>query len=165
MVYWGEDELYVTHAEVEQEFALFVEAVEPRLLRALVAAYGSDVGREATQEALAYAWEHWAEVSEMSSPVGFLFRVGQSQSRRYRRRPVWFPAASPAELPDVDPRLPSALGDLSRMQRIAVVLLYVEELSEREAAEAVGVSRATVRKHAERGLAKLQRALGVSNVE
>jgi DNA-directed RNA polymerase specialized sigma24 family protein len=51
------------------------------------------------------------------------------------------------------------------MQRIAVVLLYVEELSEREAAEAVGVSRATVRKHAERGLAKLQRALGVSNVE
>lgn len=155
----------MTQAEVEQEFALFVEAVEPRLLRALVAAYGSDVGREATQDALAYAWEHWAEVSELSSPVGYLFRVGQSQSRRYRRRRAWFPATRPAELPDVDPRLPAALGGLSRMQRIAVVLFYVEELSEREAADALGVSRGTVRKHAERGLAKLQRALGVSDAE
>lgn len=65
----------------------------------------------------------------------------------------------------MDPRLPAALGGLSRMQRLAVVLLYVEELSEREAAEAVSVSRATIRKHAERGLLKLQRALGVSDVE
>ena len=153
----------MTQAEVEREFAVFVEAVEPRLLRALAAAYGPEVGRDATQDALAYAWEHWPAVSELSSPVGYLFRVGQSQSRKYRRRSVRFPATSPAELPDIDPRLPAALGRLSRMQRVAVVLLYVEELSERETAEALGLSRATVRKHAERGLAKLQRALGVSD--
>jgi len=41
------------------EFELFALDVEPRLRRALVAAYGSDRGREAAAEALAYAWEHW----------------------------------------------------------------------------------------------------------
>lgn len=155
----------MTAAEVEQQFARFVEDTEPRLKRALVGAFGSEVGREATSDALAYAWEHWAAISTMENPVGYLFRVGQSRSRSYRRDRVWFPAVPSQDLPDVDPRLPEALRRLSRMQRAAVVLLFVEELPEREAAEALGVSRATVRKHAERGLAKLRRALGVSSVE
>ncbi|CAN5737327.1 hypothetical protein BH23ACT4_BH23ACT4_11450 [soil metagenome] len=128
-------------AEVEREFASFVEETEPRLLRALVSSFGSEVGREATRDALAYAWENWSRVSEMDNPVGYLFRVGQSRSRSYRRERVWFPEVPSRELPDVDPRLPAALGQLSRMQRAAV------------------------RKHAERGLAKLRRSLGVSNGE
>lgn len=152
-------------AEVDQEFTRFVERTEPRLLRALVGAFGSDVGRETTRDALAYAWEHWTRVSGMDNPVGYLFRVGQSRSRSYRKQRVWFPEVPEDGLPDVDPRLPGALRQLSQMQRAAVVLLFVEELPEREVAEALGISRATVRKHAERGLAKLRRALGVSNVE
>ena len=155
----------MTPSDVEREFASFVEGTEPRLLRALVGAFGSEVGREATSDALAYAWEHWGRVSEMDNPVGYLFRVGQSRSRSYRRERVWFPEVPPRDLPDVDPRLPAALRQLSRMQRAAVVLLFVEELPEREVGEALGISRATVRKHAARGLAKLRKALGVSNVE
>lgn len=155
----------MTPAEVEQEFARFVENNEPRLMRALVGAFGLEVGREATRDALAYAWEHWGRVSSMKNAVGYLFRVGQSRSRSYRRERVWFPEVPSGDLPDVDPRLPTALHRLSRMQRAAVVLLFVEQLTEREVAEAMGVSRATVRKHAERGLAKLRRALGVSDVE
>lgn len=152
----------MTPAEVEREFASFIEETEPRLLRALVGAFGSDVGREATSDALAYAWENWSRISEMDNPVGYLFRVGQSRSRSYRRERVWFPDVSPHELPNVDPRLPAALGQLSRMQRAAVVLLFVEDMPEREAGEALGISRGAVRKHAERGLAKLRRSLGVS---
>ena len=159
------DVLVLTRAEVEREFSCFVGEAEPRLLRALVGAFGSEVGREATRDALAFAWEHWSEVSGMDNPVGYLFRVGQSRSRAYRRRQAWFPEVPQRELPDVDPRLPAALGRLSRRQRAAVVLLYVEEMPEREAAEALGVSRASVRKHAERGLAKLRRSLGVSNAD
>ncbi len=155
----------MTPAEVEREFASFVEETEPRLARALVGAYGAEVGREATRDALAYAWEHWSRVSGMENPVGYLFRVGQSRSRSYRRERILFPDVPSRELPDVDSRLPLALGQLSRMQRAAVVLLFVEEMSEREVGEALGVSRAAVRKHAERGLAKLRKALGVSNVE
>lgn len=149
---------------VEQRFARFVEDVEPRLLRALVGAYGTEVGREAAQDALSYAWEHWETVSGLDNPVGYLYRVGQSKSRSYRRQRAWFPEVPPNGLPDVDPRLPSALRQLSQRQRAAVVLLFVEDLSEREAADALGISRATVRKHAERGLAKLRQLLGASDV-
>jgi RNA polymerase sigma factor (sigma-70 family) len=76
-----------------------------------------------------------------------------------------FPDVPASGMPEVDPRLPGALARLSHQQRAAVVLLYVEELSEREAAEAMGISRASVRKHAERGLARLRRAMGVSDAE
>jgi RNA polymerase sigma factor (sigma-70 family) len=155
--------LVLTSAEVEEAFARFVEDAEPRLLRALVAAFGSEVGREATMDALAYAWEHWSRVAAMDNPVGYLFRVGQSRSRSYRRDRVLFPEVSPRDLPDVDPRLPAALGRLSPKQRAAVVLLFVEELSEREVAEALAISRGSVRTHAERGMAKLRGALGVTD--
>jgi RNA polymerase sigma-70 factor (ECF subfamily) len=117
------------------------------------------------RDALAYAWEHWDRVSGMDNPVGYLFRVGQSRSRSYRRGRLLFPEVPSDHLPDVDPRLPGVLSQLSHMQRAAVVLLFVEELSERDVAEALEISRATVRKHAERGLAKLRKGLGVSNVE
>lgn len=157
--------MFLTPAEVEQEFARFVETTEPKLLRALVGAFGSEVGGEAMRDALAYAWEHWDRVSDMDNPVGYLFRVGQSRSRSYRRGRLLFPEVPSDHLPDVDPRLPGVLRQLSHMQRAAVVLLFVEELSERGVAEALGISRATVRKHAERGLAKLRKGLGVSNVE
>lgn len=152
-------------AEVERAFASFVEEAEPRLLRGLVGTYGPEVGREATRDALSYAWEHWDRVSGMDNPVGYLFRVGQSRSRAYRRDRIWFPEVPDHELPDVDPRLPSALRRLSPKQRAAVVLLYVEQLGERQAADALDVSRATLRKHAERGLAKLRRELGVRDVQ
>lgn len=38
-----------------RDLTTFVRDVEPRLNRALVAAYGIDVGREAARDALAYA--------------------------------------------------------------------------------------------------------------
>jgi len=155
----------VTPPEVEEEFARFVEDVEPRLMRALIGAYGFEVGQETTRDALSYAWEHWGRISSLENPVGYLYRVGQSRSRSYRRGRPWFPEVPPRELPDIDPRLPSALQKLSEKQRAAVVLLFVVELSEREVADALGTSRATVRKHAERGMAKLRTALGVSDVE
>lgn len=155
----------MTSANVEREFTDFVEEVERSLLRGLVAAYGPEVGRELTQDALSYAWEHWEQVSEMDNPLGYLYRVGQTRSREYRGDRVWFPEVPENQLPDVDPRMPSALSRLSPKQRAAVVLRFVEELTERETADAMGVSRATVRKHADRGLAKLRTALGVSDVE
>src|SRR5215469_926755 len=73
-------------------FTEFVSAVEPRLRRALVAAYGFDEGREATAEALAYAWEHWDRLRLMSNIPGYLFRVGQTKRRR-KRQPVLFAVA------------------------------------------------------------------------
>lgn len=151
--------------EVEQEFTRFVARVERRLSRALIAAYGPEVGREAARDALAYAWEHWERVSMMENPVGYLFRVGQSRSRSYRRRRVLFPEVDTAELPHVEPGLAKALEELSENQRVVLVLIHVEGLSERETARAMGVARVTVRRHAERGLTKLRDSLEVHVVD
>lgn len=146
-----------------QEFALFVNDVEPTLSRALTGTYGRDVGEEATRDALVYAWENWERVSQMQNPVGFLFRVGQSRSRRYRRKPVVLPEVSSDELPHIEPALPRALDELSERQRAALLLIHVEGLTERDAARAMGISRVTVRRHADRALNKLRSFLEVED--
>jgi RNA polymerase sigma-70 factor (ECF subfamily) len=148
--------------QVAEEFVVFVKEVEPRLSLALAASYGPEVGRESTADALAYAWEHWARVREMENAAGYLFRVGQSSARRYHRHNPLFPAVTPAVLPDVEPGLPAALSSLSASQRTAVVLVHAEGWSEQETAELLRVHRSTVRRHCERGLAKLRAALEVS---
>ena len=148
-------------SDVVAEFTVFVKETEPRLSYALAAAYGVEVGREATADALAYAWENWAKVRRMENASGYLYRVGQSSARRYRRPRLLFPAVSLAEVPEVEPALPAAFSSLSRAQRIAVVLVYVLEWSEREAADLLGVDRSTIRRHRDRGLAKLRAALEV----
>ena len=70
------------------EFAGFIAERGPGLRHAFIARYGPDVGGEVMQDVIAYAWEHWRRVSGMGNPSGWLFRVGQSRSRRYLRRPV-----------------------------------------------------------------------------
>ena len=46
----------VEKLKVERAFTAFVTQIEPRLRIALMAAYGTDRGRDAAAEALAYAW-------------------------------------------------------------------------------------------------------------
>ncbi|MFP4555047.1 MAG: RNA polymerase sigma factor [Actinomycetota bacterium] len=149
------------HTQVNEDFTAFVDEVEPRLSYALTAAYGVEVGRESTADAMAYAWEHWPELQAMDNPSGYLYRVGQSAARRHRRRSPLFPPVPASGMPDVEPGLPDALGKLSRLQRTAVILLYALDWSEREAAELLGVDRSTVRRHRDRGLKKLRQALEV----
>lgn len=72
--------------EDDGEFRAFVLATEPRLRRALTAAYGTERGREATAEALALAWEKWPKVRAMKNPAGYLYRAGQSRTRTRRVR-------------------------------------------------------------------------------
>ncbi len=145
-------------------FEGFVQEVGPRLRLALISAYGPETGSEATAEALAYAWEHWSRLSQMDNPAGYLYRVGQSRSRRlFRRRPALpFPLANPA--PMVEPALPRALASLSRQQRAAVLLVHGYGWSVRESAEVLGVAPSTVQRNADRALTALRRELGVNDV-
>ncbi len=145
-----------------ETFTEFVRDVEPRLRISLLARYGPERGREATAEALAFAWEHWDRVRTMDQPVGYLFRVGQSKSRSRRRPPLSVVRPESAE-PWVEPGLPKALQSLSDRQRMAVVLVHAYGWSQREAAEVMGVTADTVRTHLERGLSKLRASLEVAN--
>lgn len=107
--------------EDEAAFRRFVSVAEPRLRRALVAAYGPDRGLEATAEALGYAWEHWGKGQSLSNPCGYLYRVGQSRTRISKRRNLVSRAHEPEHW--VEPRLGSALSALPKRQRVAVVLV------------------------------------------
>jgi DNA-directed RNA polymerase specialized sigma24 family protein len=146
--------------EDEAAFRRFVSVAEPRLRRALVAAYGPDRGLEATAEALGYAWEHWGKGQSLSNPCGYLYRVGQSRTRISKRRNLVSRAHEPEHW--VEPRLGSALSALPKRQRVAVVLVFAAGFTPTEAAAILGVSASTVKTNTERGVAKLRRSLGVT---
>lgn len=145
-------------------FERFAEAAKQRLSLAFAAAYGPELGVEATSEALAYGWEHWDLLERMENPIGYLYRVGQSKVRRFRwRRAPIAPLPPPAADVWVEPGLLAGLQALSTNQRVAVVLVEGFEWTQREVAELLGISRSSVQKHHERALSKLRHALEVGS--
>lgn len=143
----------------EQEFEAFLRKHEPGLRRAFFAALGIERGREATAEALAWAWEHWHRVSRMKNPTGFLFRVGQSRTRQ-RKAPQLFVRQEWQE-PWIEPALGNALAALSEQQRLAVVLVHGFGWTMRDVAELTGTKVPTIQTHLDRGLSRLRTYLEV----
>lgn len=144
-------------------FEAFVADVEPGLRRALLGAVGIDRVDDALAEAFAYGFEHWSELSEMSNPAGYLFRVGQSRTRR-RKQPRLFRHA-PTVMPEIEPGLVEGLGALPDPQRIAVWLAHGCGWSHAEIAEVLEVSVSTVSTHVNRGLKRLRSEMGVHDAQ
>jgi DNA-directed RNA polymerase specialized sigma24 family protein len=145
----------------ESGFDGFVRDAGPRLRHALIARYGPEAGAEALADALAIAWERWRRVSGMQNPAGWVYRVGQSRSRRYLRRPPRLPLPAEPNEPLVEPGLPRCLDRLTDKQRVAVLLVHAYGYTEQETAQVLGISPSTVHRNAERGLAHLRTGLGV----
>lgn len=146
------------------DFDEFVVDATRRLQRALVAHYGVELGREATADAIAYAWEHRDELAEKANPLGYLFRVGQTAVRRLRRQRRWIdlPPESRADTYRVvedEPGLPAALSQLNADQRAAVLLVHAHAYSYAEAAELLDVPVTTLRNHIHRGMTRLRTLL------
>ena len=141
------------------EFETFVRDVEPRLRRALIGARGPLDGRDATAEALAYAWEHWETVKAMENPIGYLYRVGQSRTRL--RRAVRVPARPPQEPAETDPALVEALKALTEPQRVAVFLVHGCGWPHADVGRVLEVTPSTVATHVQRALVKLREHLEV----
>jgi hypothetical protein len=59
MVSMGESRGGTVKPEERRAFTRFVKETEPRLSLALAAAYGLEVGAEATADAMAWAWKRW----------------------------------------------------------------------------------------------------------
>lgn len=142
-------------------FDSFAETAGPRLRAGLIAAYGPTTGADAAADALAYGWEHWARLSAMANPAGYLFRVGQTSARTSRRQQGFLPAPSATDLPEFEPGLIPALEALTESQRISVMLVHAFGWSQVEAAELMEIDPSTVRTHLARGLQKLKAALEV----
>lgn len=150
-----------------QSLEEFVAAHELRLRRALVAAYGFEVGVEATRDALARVCEEWQSVQEMANPAGWAYRAGQSAARRYRRwqrPPPLYPDVGP-HMGDraIEPRIALALDRMGGTRRAAILLVHGYDYPYAEAAELLGVSVSAIRNHVHRGLRALRAELGVSD--
>lgn len=146
-----------------ESFEAFMERVEPRVRRALVAAFGPETGREAAAEAFAYAWERWSRVSKMQNPAGYVYRTGVSRATdatRKRRKPLFPPEEQHSDV-WFEPGLSTALEGLSERQRSAILLIHGYGWTYEEVAQLVGVTRATVQTHVDRGMRKLRHELGV----
>lgn len=139
------------------ELERFVDEAGVALRRALVARYGIDVGRDAAADALAWAVEHWPDLSAMANPVGYLYRVGQTSAKRQHRwqRPdVLVPEPVTDDLVDVD--LQRALMTLRPEERTAVLLVHGFGYRYRDVAEILDIPLSNVTNHVNRGLSRLR---------
>lgn len=143
----------------DDQFTTFALTAEPRLRRALVAAYGPERGAEGASEAMAHGWENWSRVSRMDNPIGYLYRVAQSKTRA-PRVPRLSRHHTHHRDPEFEPQLDAALRSLPIRQRQAVLLVHGYEYSIAEAAEVVGVQKGTLQTHLERGMKRLRTKLG-----
>jgi DNA-directed RNA polymerase specialized sigma24 family protein len=141
-------------------FERFYRDTEPRLRRALIATYGPETGREATADALAWAWEHRDRLPAIDHPVRYLYRVGQSRARRRKIRVLH--GRNDWTEPWVEPELAGGLVRLSEQQRVTVILVHGYGWTLAEVAELLDVKRTTVQNHLERGLARLRTHLKVT---
>lgn len=144
-------------------FSEWASDAEPRIRQSLTAVFGQQVGEDATAEALAVAWERWSRVATMANPIGYVYAIGRNKARRAvrRRRPA-FVEVPQQLLPRVEPALPAALAKLPERQRVAVTLIHAYGWTLTEVAELLGIEKTTVQNHAERGVAALRDALGVT---
>ena len=151
--------------ETMRSFETFVRRDGPRLRRVLAARYGIDIGVDAADAALAWAWEHWDRVGTMANPAGYLYRVAQTRARRALERGelLRFPTelGPSVELGSVmlDRDLSDALAGLSEQQRMAVLLVHAFGWTPAEVGQFLGVPAVTVRSHVRRGLRRLRTLL------
>lgn len=147
---------------VVDSFTEWARDTEPRLRHALTASFGSQLGKEVTADALAHAWEHWDRISMKDNPLGYVYGVGRNKARRIAsRHRVVFVDVPQQRLPHVEPGLPVAIAKLPEKQRVVVTLVYGYEWTLSEVAELLGTAKTTVQNHAERGLDRLRKTLGV----
>ena len=145
-------------------FEAFFETAEPPLRLALVGAFGPELGREATAEALTWAWQNWERLREMENPVGYLYTVGRSVALKEVRLQAHHFVQAPnaeADTPDFEPMLSQFLSELSEHQRVAVWMVHGMGYKHVEVAEILGCSTPTVATHVRRALAKLRSSLEV----
>jgi RNA polymerase sigma-70 factor (ECF subfamily) len=145
------------------EYTEFARRHERSLRYALVAHLGYEAGREAVQDALVYAWEHWDRLQSVGNPGGYLFRVAKRRSLRHRlRRDVGFLGGRNDEAtPWVEPKLEESLRRLPTQQRAVVFMVEGLGLTYQETADHLNISRSSVQTHLKRGLQRLRTELGV----
>ncbi|MEU2620875.1 SigE family RNA polymerase sigma factor [Streptomyces sp. NPDC007157] len=160
-----------------EEFQSFMTGRWPRLMRTAFLLTGEQhAAEDLVQSTLEQVFVAWRKVGSADDPEAYVRRVMiNAHARRHRRKLKEFLAPRDdsglvREVPDTGDRIaqaddPSALlkalAQLPPRQREAVVLRYWEDLTETQAAEAMGCSVGTVKSNAAKGIAKLRAIPGL----
>ena len=157
------------------DFESWMTARQGRLLRTAYLLTGDvHAAEDLVQTALAKLYLAWDRVCDAPSVDAYARRILVNEHtstwrRLWRQREVvtdtsehHLPVGS-EEYDGVEAALWEAVRALPERQRAVVVLRYYEQLSERETAEALGVSTGTVKSQASRALGALRTALGDSS--
>ena len=152
----------MSHPEDPAGFEEFVAARRIALLRSAYLLTGDhDDAEDLVQVALVKAVPQWHRIADRPEPYvrRILARESISRWRRRRWREVStdrLPERVDATSDRHDADLREALRGLAPRQRAVIVLRYYEDLTERQTAEALGISVGTVKSQARDGLARLR---------
>ena len=158
-------------AEHEAEgasFESFFEREKPGLFRALcLVTRNRHEAEELTQDAFVRVLERWGRVQGMDDPRGYLYRTAMNAFRSWHRRAAVAARRTVRPIPpddrisEIEARdaVVRALAPLSERRRAAVVLMDLLDFSSEEAGRMLGLRPATVRSHAARAHADLQRTM------
>ena len=138
---------------VDPDFASYVDARQGRWLRTAYLVYGDP---ERAEEALLRAFTRlslrWTKVDD---PDAFVQRMlYRSALARWSRVKAF---------PDEDDPVKLALAELTPTQRTVFVLLHLEELTEYEVAELLGMSYTAAHAHGLTAFSRFNRALGAGD--
>jgi RNA polymerase sigma-70 factor (sigma-E family) len=129
------------------------------------------LAHDLVQDTLVKAYQHWPRVRQADSPDAYVRRILLNEARgRWRRReravPVSrFPEGREPVVPDATDEVTRRAGLLQALlalplrQRATIILRYLEGMSERENAAALGCSEGTVKSQSARALGTLRNFL------
>jgi RNA polymerase sigma-70 factor (ECF subfamily) len=145
-------------SRVDGDFEVFYRAEAGGLLRiCFLATLNREAAADATQEAMARAWTHWADISE-PNPRAWVRVVAlnlcRSRWRQIARHTRILPRMYTLDetidaVPELD--LYAALRRLPPRQREAIALYYFADLPIAECARTMGLSVGAVKSHLARG--------------
>jgi len=146
-----------------REFEDFYRSRREQVFRGLTLTLRDrDLAADATDEAMARAYQRWRSVRNYNNPEGWVYRVGlnwaRSRLRRTNREVRGFRLVdrSAEELAPADPTLAAALEDLPLQQRAVVVLRFYFDWSTEQVAKALGVPNGVVKSRLSRALERLE---------
>jgi RNA polymerase sigma-70 factor (sigma-E family) len=129
------------------------------------------LAHDLVQDTLVKAYQHWPRVRQADSPDAYVRRILLNEARsRWRRleraMPVSrFPEGCEPVAPDATDEIARRAGLLQALlvlplrQRATIILRYLEGMSERETAAALGCSEGTVKSQSARALGTLRNFL------
>lgn len=176
----GIAEMGALPAEREECFGTFVALQRDRARRLAWRLVGGDeaAAEDVTQEALVRAYQALGRFRGEASLETWFYRILVRQAHNYRRwravRTLWQresveepidPKSAVQGDPGLRRRIAQALDQLSRRQREAFVLVYLEGFTVQECADFLGSPSGTVKSHLHRALVKLRTELADLNDE